>query len=124
MIKDIYEPQYESAEGRALYVIAKKEYDSLNQMALAYDISRQAIYQMIEKKIPQQYASYLGRRLGFSPGILAYKEYVLSGTQPLSYKELLSTQKYFSEEDKVYILQGDYVKSVAAYLKENDKEVE
>lgn len=122
-LKGIYNNEYERAEGRALYVLAKKEYGSINMMATAFHVSRQLIQQFIMKKVPATYASYLGRRHVFSPGILAYRDYALSNIDVVDYKRLFSGQNYYDRNDIEYILEGEYVVSASQYLKACDKEL-
>jgi hypothetical protein len=122
-LKGMYNTEYERAEGRALYVLAKKEYGSINMMASAFHVSRQLIQQFITKKVPVTYASYLGRRHNFSPGIVAYRDYVLGTLDTVDYKKLFSEQNYYDRNDIEYILEGEYVVSASQYLKACDKEL-
>lgn len=125
MTSDLYKENYKTAESRALYIIAKKKFGSFIKMGKALGVSRQYINQCVDLGIPLKYASYLGRALGFDPGILAYKEWCLllcKGDAGWTYEKMVKNCRMFDSSDVEYILEGVYETS-AAILKEVDKEI-
>lgn len=123
-----YKPQYKTATGRALYLIATKAYGSSGKLALDLGISKQYVANCIGGwDIPVKYAGFLGRKWGFHPGILAYPEWLVFETpySALEYSSLVDDDAYtfFTGEDIEYILEGTYLKDPVKYLRLLDKKI-
>lgn len=117
-----YKESYKTAEGRALYVLAMKTFNSLNGLARVFNLNRQAMHNYTMNGIPTKYAGYLGRKYGFHSGILSYSSYLETGpNKPLMYVELFKPQSFFTQEDISYILGGTYIKDPQKWLRLFDK---
>lgn len=119
MIKeDVYKEDYTRASGRALYLLSKKHYGSINKLGEFLNVSRQYVAQMIEESIPANYAGILGRKHGLPPAIFAYEESLVLGynTSFLDYFSTEAVKKIFSPRDIKYITAGSYVKNPKKYL--------
>jgi hypothetical protein len=120
--ESFYKP-YRTAEGRALYLVAMKRYGSLIELGKVFKVNRQAVSNYIADGLPYKYAGYLGRKFGFSPYILDYKSYLIGHLYaPHRYDELFENQDYFNQDDINYILDGEYIKDGAKWIRAFDKE--
>lgn len=122
----LYKKQYETAEQRALYLVARKGYGSYTEMAEALGITKSYVHNMLTTGVPASYAGYLGRKFGFHPGVLAFESLlnVVLKTIDIDYAELVDWNDFFDHQDRKYILAGKYIKDPAKYLRQKDKQVE
>jgi hypothetical protein len=122
MTNDLYKTKYKTAESRAFHLIAQKKYGSFTKMAESLGVSRQYINQCVDLGVPLKYASYLGRKHLFSPGVLAYKDWCLllcKNDTGCGYDKLVQDARMFDDKDVEYILKGTY-KSPESLIKESD----
>lgn len=115
---------YKTSEARALYLVAIKSYGSLYALSKELGFTRQYFTDIFKNGLPLKYAGYLGRRHELCPAVLCFEVDALMCAGPmLSYKDLIDTQPYFTEEEKKYILAGTHIKDVGKFIKLKDKEI-
>lgn len=121
--QDFYKVQYETAEHRALYIVARKGYGSFKEMADALNVTQQYINNLCKMGVPVSYAGFLGRKFGFHPGILNFIALldIMQNATKISYEKLVRASEFFAEDDQTYILSGTYLKDPAKYLRQHDK---
>lgn len=118
---EYYKERYKTAEARALYLVARKGYGSLQDMAEALGFTKAFYHGIFLNGLPEKYAGYLGRRFEFPPGLLAFDKYVQLLDREVKYTALLEQTKFFNSEDKAYILHGSYLKDAAKFQRALDK---
>lgn len=112
---------HETAEYRALYIVAQKGYGAFDIMAEDLNVSKSYVSQLKHIGVPINYAGYLGRKFKFHPAILCYESYIRLRYKPVDYDELFSTTKFFDARDIRYILDGTYIKDPAKFLRIQDR---
>lgn len=125
---EYYPPKYKTAEGRALYLVAKKTKGNFIELARSMGFMSTYFSTVLKKGLPIKYAGYLGRKYNFNPAILAHESYLLMTRDPKSptrYEDIviLGGCDFFSPEDQQYILAGTYIKDPVRFLRIHDKEV-
>ena len=124
--ENYYKAKYKTAEGRVLYLIAKKFYGTADRMAQALGISRQFITYFFNQKvnIPDKYIGYLARKHDVNPALMAYDKYLVLERYPAAvgyYTEFVQNSQAFTKEDKAYILRGTYIKDPVKFIRQLDK---
>lgn len=121
-----YTIKYKTAEARALYLVAKKEYTSLGKMSRALGFGASYVATLVQSGIPVKYAGFLGRKFGFHPAVLAYEkwiEFIGNTKETLLYDNIVQSSPYFTRDDAEYILKGSYIKDPVKHLRLLDKKV-
>lgn len=105
-----FQTKYETATGRALYILAKKFYGSLTKMGEEFKVTRQFMTRCCKDgAIPLEYGKLLGNKFSFHPALLNYETFFMVSENPVSFLDLIRQTTVFSKKEKEIILEGNYL---------------
>jgi len=124
----IYKSSYKRAEGRALYLLAKKSYGTLAAMAADLGFSAAAMGNFLtgSRPLPAKYVGYLARKHAVAPELLDYESFLTAykgGKNTPVYSGILGLSEFFNEEDKRYIIKGVHIKDPVKFIRLLDKHI-